>query len=1119
MIGRRPLVTLRVDDADAVARVLARTHTAAAMPGLDGRRAPGLAAAAAEVAGNAVRHAGGGAVELEVEESPDGPALVVRVVDRGPGIEDADALLADGPPDGEGGERGLRRVQRLVARLAVAASPGDGCTVVLAEPLPSHSLGRSVDGTAELAEILARREAPEGSVDLTSGELLAVLDELTRAEQEVARLRRAWDAADDELPALRRELAETVETLTAIVAAAPLGVVVLGTDGQVEGWNAAAERIFGHPAADVLGRTLPLVPGDATAVLHLDPADLTAAESWQTEAHGRRFDGAPLHVSVSTAPLRTEAGRVRGRLAVVADVTERTRIEEERAKLLLAEQAARADAEAVAERMRGVQAVTDAALAHLSLDDLLDELLERIRATLGVETIAVFLVSEVGDALVVRASLGLDPEAVRRIRVPVARDPEGHIAIAREPFVIDDLREQSVGSAILEQRGIRSLAGVPLLVQGRETGVLHVGAREVGRFAEADVQLLQLVADRVGLAIEHARLYEAERGARHAAERAVERTAALQALTAALAGALASADVAAVVIEHARAALGATGVSVLVLDDAADELRALAAAGVPQTLAETWARLPLSSRGPVADAVRARRPVLLGSSEELRRAYPESGLPHQDEERAVAVVPLVLERQAVGGLVLMWSGERRAIAGDRTFLAAVADVCAQALERARLLEAERAARAESEQVRERIALLADAGEVLASSLDYGSTLPELARLLVPRVADVAIVELLENETLHRAGWAHRDPAREPMLAEMATRFPPLLRGDHPTARAVRTRRAELRTAVGPEIILHEVRSPEHLALLEQVGVPTSALAVPLVARGRTLGALFLMYTSSGRRYGPSDVAFAEDLARRAAVALDNARLYADRARVARTLQRSLLPHRLPDVAGLELAARYRPAGGGTDVGGDFYDVFEVAGGSYVVVMGDVCGKGADAAALTGLIRWTVRAAAMRERDPATVLTMLNEAVLAQTTDYRFATVVCARVDPTPGGACFTVACGGHPQPLVLRADGAVAPAGVPGSLIGALEEVEVADRAVDLAPGDAVVLFTDGVTEERDEAGRPFGEEGLAALLGRSTGLDAHALAGRIEHEVTGWATATPRDDIAVLVLRVPPRS
>jgi serine phosphatase RsbU (regulator of sigma subunit) len=423
-------------------------------------------------------------------------------------------------------------------------------------------------------------------------------------------------------------------------------------------------------------------------------------------------------------------------------------------------------------------------------------------------------------------------------------------------------------------------------------------------------------------------------------------------------------------------------------------------------------------------------------------------------------------------------------------------------------------------VRERIALLADAGEILASSLDYGATLPELARPARCPAWPTSRSWSCSSRTGPCAGRLGPTVTRPrgDVLAEMGDpvpadpgRRPPRGAGHpHRPGPAAGDRR--------PEIILNEVRSPEHLALLEQVGIPTSALAVPLVARGRTLGALFLMYTESGRRFGAADVAFAEDLARRAAVALDNARLYAERARVARTLQDSLLPHRLPDVDGLEIAARYRPAGGGTDVGGDFYDVFEVAGGSYVVVMGDVCGKGADAAALTGLIRWTVRAAAMRERDPATVLTMLNEACSARpptTASRRW----CARAwTRQPTARASRSACGGHPQPLVLgRRDGRGG--GVPGSLIGALEEIEVADRSLELLPGDTVVLFTDGVTEERDDSGRPFGEEGLAGLLERSAGLSAAALAGRIEDEVSAWARTAPRDDIAVLVLRVPPRA
>jgi serine phosphatase RsbU (regulator of sigma subunit) len=279
----------------------------------------------------------------------------------------------------------------------------------------------------------------------------------------------------------------------------------------------------------------------------------------------------------------------------------------------------------------------------------------------------------------------------------------------------------------------------------------------------------------------------------------------------------------------------------------------------------------------------------------------------------------------------------------------------------------------------------------------------------------------------------------------------------------------------------------------------------------------LAQVDSDRRFDRADLALVEDLGRRAALAIDNARLFADRSRVARTLQQSLLPHALPDIPGVEVGAAYRPAGGGSDVGGDFYDVFEIAGGSWVCVMGDVCGKGADAAALTGLVRYTVRATAMRERDPATVLTLLNEAVLRQTSDYRFATVLCGRLDADAGAVRFTLACGGHPLPLLVPAEGRARAVGTPGSLIGALPEIVVRDEVVRLEPGDTVVLFTDGVTEERRVSGEAFGEDGLLRVLDATRGRPAAEIAASVERAVLEFSAEEPRDDIAVLVLRVTP--
>src|SRR5205814_4021444 len=181
-----------------------------------------------------------------------------------------------------------------------------------------------------------------------------------------------------------------------------------------------------------------------------------------------------------------------------------------------------------------------------------------------------------------------------------------------------------------------------------------------------------------------------------------------------------------------------------------------------------------------------------------------------------------------------------------------------------------------------------------------------------------------------------------------------------------------------------------------------------------------------RRYGTHDLEVAEDLARRAGLAADNARLYSERSRVARTLQESLLPPVLPEIPGVELAARYLAAGEGNEVGGDFYDAFDVGYGTWAVVVGDVCGKGADAAAIAGLARHTVRAAALKERRPSRMLSILNDAIFgdADVGDARFCTVCAALVRPNRSGARMTLALGGHPPPWIVRADGRVVQAGI-----------------------------------------------------------------------------------------------
>ncbi len=229
------------------------------------------------------------------------------------------------------------------------------------------------------------------------------------------------------------------------------------------------------------------------------------------------------------------------------------------------------------------------------------------------------------------------------------------------------------------------------------------------------------------------------------------------------------------------------------------------------------------------------------------------------------------------------------------------------------------------------------------------------------------------------------------------------------------------------------------------------------------------------------------------------------------------PH-LPAIPGLEVAARYCAAGEGNEVGGDFYDLFLVADQSWGLVMGDVCGKGPDAAALTALARYTTRAAAMQVTQPMEILSALNEAILGQTTDERFATVAYTRVEPPTKGTAarkVVVASAGHPFPLVLRNDGTVEEVGEEGTVLGILPEIELHDQAVEMQPGEVMVLYTDGVTEARAPNGKLFGGWKLRKLLSQCVGLEADAVAERLATTVLEYQNDVPRDDIAILVLRV----
>jgi PAS domain S-box-containing protein len=410
--------------------------------------------------------------------------------------------------------------------------------------------------------------------------------------------------------------------------------------------------------------------------------------------------------------------------------------------------------------------------------------------------------------------------------------------------------------------------------------------------------------------------------------------------------------------------------------------------------------------------------------------------------------------------------------------------------------------------------LADSSALLGASLEPTDVLGQVATLAVPEVADWVAVHMPGEAGIELVALAHRDPELVKQAEALDRQMPTRADAPRGVANVLRTGKSELYPDV-PQLV---PETEDERARVEHVRAfaMRSALVVPMVARGKTLGAMTLATDKSGRRFDDSDVELAEELARRCGMAVDNARLFAERAYIARTLQQSLLPAELPDIPGIEAAARFRPTGQGNEVGGDFYDLFESGGRGWTVVMGDVCGKGPDAAAVTALARYTLRAAAMRERLPSRSLALLNEAMLRQRDDRRFCTVAYAYLEPMSEGARIGFASGGHPLPLLLRADGSVQAVGEPGSLLGVLPDPTFEDRSLSLAPGDALVFYTDGVIEGRGSNG-PLDEVGLAQLVASCAGDGADAIAARVEDAAVAAQDGSPRDDIAVLVLRVAP--
>lgn len=417
-------------------------------------------------------------------------------------------------------------------------------------------------------------------------------------------------------------------------------------------------------------------------------------------------------------------------------------------------------------------------------------------------------------------------------------------------------------------------------------------------------------------------------------------------------------------------------------------------------------------------------------------------------------------------------------------------------------EAERS-RVDLERARERTAFLTEASDGLLGSLNLDRCMEVAARLAVAHLADAAWVigpgaehpvVVATADGLRHDRLGHR-PEDVPGLEEALLGFPPV-----------------------PSRWLDPVALPGWLTP-DGFGDAGSVVITPLPGHAVAAGALILLRRPSRPRFSEEDESVARLFAARVGVAVSAARMFTQQAAVTEALTRELLPPLLHSLPGVELAARYQPASAADRIGGDFYDVHpaDSADGESVVVLGDVCGKGLDAAMLTGRIRSATRALLPMSDDHVEVLRLLNKALLSAD-DARFATMVMGSIARHNAGVRLRLTSAGHPAPLVVRADGGVEEVPTRGNLVGAMERIDAVTVEVTLGPGDTCLLYTDGITEAR---GGPFGTEffdddRLRRALADCAGMPAEALVERIEMLATEWVGDNRHDDMALLAITAP---
>jgi GAF domain-containing protein/anti-sigma regulatory factor (Ser/Thr protein kinase) len=755
--------------------------------------------------------------------------------------------------------------------------------------------------------------------------------------------------------------------------------------------------------------------------------------------------------------------------------------------------------------------------------------LQEVTAALGAATTA----EEVADVVVIEgvAALGasggsvLLPQDDQRVRLPGAYGyTERLLAHLRDQQPLDD---QPRGRSLTEPVWIESrqerdekfpdlaelepqtaaLCIVPLGVGARVLGSLRFSFDRPRLFDQDERRFVLSLAGQTAQALDRSELLVAERGARAAAEALADRLARLQQVTAELTSSAGVDEVGEIIVSHTTEALGANlGTLSLLGEDG--NLALIRHRGALRGDVSRWRSYPVDATLPAGEAILSRTAIVVIGEGELSRRYPALAL-SDSRNTGLVCVPMRFGNRAIGVLTLSFSDNVEALREPSllAFLQTLGDVSAQVIEQHRALAATKAANA-------KLSFLAEASAVISKSLDQRTTLTTIANLMVPGMADLCAVHLVEGDEIKTVAVAHIPSEQLAAVEQRAAQFPIDPEETTGVAKVIRTGRSELHATVSDADLKAASTDERRLAADRALGL-SSVMVVPMLGRTGVIGAIALVYADSGRRYDDADLATAEDLGRRAAVAVENAEEFRQQGgrlaaitRVAEAAQHAILAPVPAQIGPLLLSAAYVSAAREALIGGDLYEVVPREDGLRLIIA-DVRGKGLEAVRVATVVLGEFRAAAADEADLQQVAVRVDRRLTAYLADEDFVTALIVDIDN--GGQCQIVCCG-HPPAIIAR-----------GRELESVDTVVTLPLGlgatptavtVTLSPGDRLLLFTDGLVEARRPDGR-FVE--LASITAPLAAGRLDTVLGRVLEALRQQVGPDLGDDLALVAVEYQP--